>query len=214
MNSKYLSVVVLGVAVIFTAIFWLYFQNQSPVDQINNNQNITPANVNQTASNQVPRIIQSGNIVSADEAISNPSTVDWKSSCLTNFPCFQLPTAFAACPGADPSYIQIVNQGTCDNPDTEAIMNISNASFVGSDESVIAQTSEMVSPAFQKVSDTVTGSLGENKIFCLDDTQMRHCVLTLPNTNRFLVDGYNYFDQPAEKTAFDGIVRSLKSNGS
>jgi hypothetical protein len=91
------------------------------------------------------------------------------------------------------------------------IMLVTSVSPTGSEISVIPETSEKVAPASQKISDAIVGEVGVNKLYCLDDEQMRHCVVT-EGDKRYLVRGNFYFQQPTERSAFDGLVRSLLSS--
>lgn len=210
-TSISIIVTAIGAVVIGMAIFVFFRSN--PTSQLSNGQsnqqieNSNRGNLNNVTL--VPRIVKSGKLVTPDQAISNPNTADWRQHCVTDFPCLKLPDTFSACRGVDTTYVVIENTPTCGSDSSEPIMNINVVDVAGTLDSVIPQTTELVARTFQNSSDVVTGSVADNTLYCLDDLQMRHCVVTFGTKKRYLVRGDYYFQQPDERTAYDGLVRSM-----
>lgn len=171
------------------------------------NQKLVESTNRQSA--QVPRILYSGKTIELDLGITRPDTQTWVSQCFSEWPCFKLPSSFAGCLSQDKSSVVVVNQSTCTSKLAEPVLLLTKKSVEQSEQAAIPQTTELVGPSFQKLSDAIRGNSGGTDVFCLDDQQMRHCVLTYSNGTRFLLRGDFYHEQDEDRNAFDGTLRSM-----
>lgn len=186
------------------ALAWFFYSQFSEANRfINTNLSDNEGD----GGSLVPRIVQSGRIANLDDAISKPDITGWKEVCVAGVPCVMLPPDLSLCE-SEPGSAVVVNTSSC-GADSESIMLLSKVESVEPAALVIPQTKELVARAFQNISDDIVGRGLNGSSFCLDDLQMRHCVVSLNDGSRYLLRGDFYFDQQRDRIAFDGVLRLI-----
>lgn len=180
--------------------------NNSTLHTSNIDGNSLVKNVNSIGT--VNRIVLSGQTATLDSAISHPDASKWHEICTTGFPCLLLPPDFsAAAAGSD--YPNQVDINEPSGSDAASFIIFKKIALTGSAESYIVQAAGTVDQKFQHSSDAVSGTLNGNQLKCLDDGQMRYCVITMSNQQEYFIRGDYYWQQADQRLAFDGMVRQL-----